>query len=134
AVLVPRGAMADVPRRTADEITLALAHRNALGWGPETDAAGRAVRLAPRPDPAFAPGRPPCVATYGDSFTLGAADDATWPHHLARALGCPVANYGIGGYGSAQALMLFRAQRRLDRAPVVILAPLTETGMRNVNQ
>jgi hypothetical protein len=133
-VLVGRGAMADVPRLTADEIALALAHRNALGWGPEIDAAGRVVRLAPRSDPAFPAEHPPCVATYGDSFTLGAADEATWPHTLARALGCPVANYGVGGYGSDQALMLFRAQRHLDRAPVVVLAHLTENVMRNVNQ
>jgi hypothetical protein len=135
AVLVARGAMVDVPRLSDDEIAMALARRSTLlGWGPATDDHGRVLHLAPRPDPAFPAGRPPCVSVYGDSFTLGAGDDATYPHDLARALGCAVDNYGVGGYGSDQALMLFEAQRQLDRAPVVILGHLAENVLRNVNQ
>jgi len=135
AILVERGAMADIPRLGADEIRFALERPSpVLGWGPRTDDAGRAVGLAPRPDPAFAGVRAPCVSVYGDSFTLGGADDATYPHHLAVALGCPAANFGVGGYGSDQAVMLFRAQRGLDRAPVVVLGHLSENVMRNVNQ
>jgi hypothetical protein len=49
-------------------------------------------------------------------------------------LGCRVANYGVGGYGSDQALMLFRAQRGVDRAPAVILGHLSENLLRNLNQ
>src|SRR5262249_25640993 len=98
------------------------------------DAAGRAIGLAPRPDTAFVGDRAPCVSVYGDSFTLGGADDATYPHHLAVALGCPAANFGVGGYGSDQALMLFRAQRGLDRAPVAVLGHRSENVRRNVTQ
>ena len=135
ARLVARGAMAAIPRLADDEIAVALEHRSArLGWGPPTDATGRVLRPAPRPDPAFPAERTPCASVYGDSFTLGAADDATYPHHLAVALGCPVANFGVGGYGSDQAFMLFRAQRLVDRTPVVLLAHLSENVMRNVNQ
>jgi hypothetical protein len=134
-MLVARGAMAEVPRLSGDEIGYALAHRSPLlGWGPETDGAGHVTALAPRPDPAFPGARRACVSVYGDSFTLGGADDATYPHALAGALGCPVANFGVGGYGSDQALMLFRAQRTADRSPVVVLGHLTENVMRNVNQ
>jgi hypothetical protein len=135
AVLVERGAMADVPRLSEAEITDALTRRSAgLGWGPLTDGAGRVAQPAPRPDPAFPPERAPCASAYGDSFTLGAADDVTYPHFLAVAFGCPVANYGVGGFGSDQALMLFRAQRGRDAAPVVVLGHLSENIMRNVNQ
>jgi hypothetical protein len=134
-ILVARGAMAEVPRLSDDEIRYALAHRSPLlGWGPATDAAGKVTTVAPRADPAFPAAGTACVSVYGDSFTLGGADDATYPHALARALGCPVANFGVGGYGSDQALMLFRAQRAADRAPVVVLGHLTENVMRNVNQ
>ncbi|HLY39444.1 MAG TPA: hypothetical protein VKU61_15475 [Candidatus Binatia bacterium] len=135
AILVARGAMAAIPRLGDDEIALALERRSAqLGWGPATDAIGRVLHPAARRDPAFPPERRPCASVYGDSFTLGAADNATYPHHLALALGCPVANFGVGGYGSDQALMLFRAQRVADRTPVVLLAHLSENVMRNVNQ
>ena len=134
-ILVERGVMAEVPRLSQEEIAFALQHRRPrLGWGPETDHAGKVRRLSPRLDTALPGDRPACMSVYGDSFTLGASDDATYPHHVAVALGCPVANYGVGGYGSDQALMLFRAQRDLDRAPVVMLAHLTENVMRNVNQ
>jgi hypothetical protein len=135
AILVERGAMADVPRLSEAEIAEALARRSAsLGWGPATDATGRVVRPAPRSDPAFPAERRACASAYGDSFTLGAADDVTYPHFLAVAFGCPVANYGVGGFGSDQALMLFRAQRGRDAAPVVVLGHLSENVMRNVNQ
>src|SRR5690242_12981202 len=76
AFLVARGAMAAIPRLGDDEIAVALEHRSArLGWGPQTDAAGHVLHPAPRPDRAFPPERAPCASVYGDSFTLGAADD-----------------------------------------------------------
>jgi hypothetical protein len=40
----------------------------------------------------------------------------------------------MSGYGTDQALMLFRAQRALDTAPVVVLGHVSENVMRNVNQ
>jgi hypothetical protein len=134
ALLVRRGELTALPQLADDEIARALARRSdRLGWGPATDAAGRVAVPAPRPDPAFA-GGPPCASAYGDSFTLGAADDATYPHDLALRLGCRVTNFGVGGYGSDQAVMLFRAQLDVDPAPVVLLGHMTEDVERNVNQ
>jgi hypothetical protein len=134
AVLAHRGELVAVPRLSDAEIARALARRSAhLGWGPATDAAGRVAVPVPRPDPAFAD-EPPCVSAYGDSFTLGAADDVSYPHALALRLGCRVANFGVGGYGSDQAVMLFRAQMDADPAPVVLLGHMTEDIERNVNQ
>jgi hypothetical protein len=143
--LVHRGWMAYIPDFTADQIDYYLAHRDpVLGWafvsdtmwGRATDAAGQVRRPIPRPDPSpLASGRP-CVSTYGDSFTYGteAPDDGAYPHLLAELLGCAVRNFGVAGYGSDQATMLYRAQRAVDSAPVVIFAHLTENVMRNVNR
>src|SRR5882724_8736201 len=87
-ILVDRGVMAEVPRLSQEEIAFAIQHRRPrLGWGPETDDAGKVRRLSPRLDPAFPGDRPACVSVYGDSFTLGASDDATYPHRVAVALG-----------------------------------------------
>src|SRR5690242_5620282 len=62
-LLVARGAMAEVPRLSDDEIRYALAHRSPLlGWGPETDEAGHVAVLAPRADPAFPDARHACVS------------------------------------------------------------------------
>lgn len=134
ALLVRQGELTDVPRLSDDEIAHALAHRSAhLGWGPATDAAGRVAEPVARPDPAFAD-ELPCASTYGDSFTLGAADEVSYPHELALRLGCRVTNFGVGGYGSDQAVMLFRAQMDVDPAPVVLLGHMTEDIERNVNQ
>ncbi|MBD0319061.1 MAG: hypothetical protein ICV87_01915 [Gemmatimonadetes bacterium] len=137
AVLVKRGWMARLPRLSDEQLRLYFTHRNPhLGWGPAVDGAGRVLRLQPRPDPAFADTLPPCAAAYGESFTAGSevGEDGAYPHVLGVELGCRVANYGVGASGSDQALMLFRAQRHLDRAPVVILGHISENILRNVNQ
>lgn len=136
-VLTRRSWMAYVPDFTPGQASRYFARRDPwLGWGAATDRQGRVVRLEPRPDPAFSARQPPCVSAYGDSFTEGgeAPDDGSYPHHLGVRLGCGVANYGRGGYGSDQALMLFRAQAHLDRAPVLVLGHLSENILRNVNQ
>lgn len=90
----------------------------------------------PRHDPAFDVTTPPCISTYGDSFTYGAeaGDAETYPHDLGVSLGCRVANFGAGGYGADQALLLFRAQRTTDRSRVVILGHASEDIMRSVSQ
>ena len=137
AVLVRRGWMAQLPRLSDSQLRDYFTHRNPLlGWGPEVDGAGRVVRLKPRPDPAFADSVAPCASAYGESFTAGSevGEDGAYPHVLGVELGCRVANHGVGASGSDQALMLFRAQRHLDRAPVVILGHISENILRNVNQ
>ncbi|MET0395687.1 MAG: hypothetical protein ABW277_02565 [Longimicrobiaceae bacterium] len=136
-VLVRRGWMAQLPRLSDAQVRYWLAHRNPLlGWGPAVDGAGRVAKLQPRPDPAFPDTAPACAAAYGESFTAGSevSPDGAYPHVLGVELGCRVANYGVGASGSDQALMLARAQRGLDRAPVVILGHISENVLRNVNQ
>jgi hypothetical protein len=77
------------------------------------------------------------VATFGDSFTYAqeASHEDAWGNRLAERLGCPVANYGVPGYGVDQAYL--RYQRKLDAiAPVsaVVIGFFPENIMRHVNQ
>jgi hypothetical protein len=137
ALLVQRGAMAHIPDFESNEVHNYFAHRNPLlGWGPEVDAQRRVVALQPRNDPGFQASAQPCASAYGESFTAGSEvdDDHAYPHQAGAILKCRVANYGIGGFGSDQALMLARAQSHLDQAPVLILGHVSENILRNVNQ
>jgi hypothetical protein len=76
-----------------------------------------------------------CASAYGDSFVWG--DDVPladgWIEQLSRLLGCRVANYGVSGYGTDQALIRFRRLTK-DVAPVAMLGIFPENVMRNVNQ
>ena len=138
-LLTQHGAMAYIPRLTDNEISELLTKIDPhVGWGTKTDQSGKVANLSPRTDPSFTLNQPPCASVYGDSFTFGSGDgvgpDNTYPHHLGLNLGCPVYNYGIGGYGSDQSLMLYRAQSDLENAPLIIVGHLTENILRNVNQ
>ena len=137
SVLVGRSWMAAIPAFSDEEVSRYFAERNPLlGWGPDVDSEGRVVAPAPRHDPRRTLPDTPCVSAYGDSFTLGSevGDSAAYPSRLSEMLGCPVANYGVGGFGSDQAMMLFRAQQSVDSAPVVILGHMSENLLRNINQ
>jgi hypothetical protein len=115
--LVGRGWMAEIPSFSRDEIAAYFVHRDPLrGW-----TSPLAIVEAP------------CVSAYGDSFT-GGSDGTSYPDELARLLGCRVANYGVGGYGSDQALMLARDLRDADGAPVSVIAHVSENILRNLNQ
>jgi hypothetical protein len=136
-VLCRRGWMAYIPRLRDEQTAVYLARRSPrLGWGPATDVTGQVLNASPRHDPASPRDEPPCVSAYGDSFTFGdeAGEDGTYPHRLAERIRCPVWNFGQRGYGTDQALMLFRSQGAVDRAPVVILGHTSENILRNVNQ
>jgi hypothetical protein len=137
-ILERRGWMASVPSFEPGDIERYFAGRDPhLGWSPTPVRGGSALRLRPaRGDPVFPDSAPACGSAYGDSFTNGteAGPASTYAHQLGLALGCRVANYGWGGFGSDQALMLFRAQRHLDRSRLVILGHTTENILRNVNQ
>ena len=108
-----------------------------LGWpaestrgvNPGRDALG--ARVTPASPDADAES---CVALYGDSFTFGSGIAATdtWGAEVARRLGCRVANYGVGAYGTDQAFLRFRHGD--DDAPIAVLAHQAENVMRNVNQ
>ncbi len=85
------------------------------------------ARVAPRPFPTTR------VSTYGDSFTHGdhVAAHETWSQRLAERLGTNVLNFGVGGYGTDQALLRLEKNLAAGRATeVVVLAICSE----NVNR
>ena len=143
--LTRQGWMAHIPDFTPEEKSAYLTQRDpTLGWayvtdstwGSATDARGRITRAVPRRDSSPTHAGQPCVSTYGDSFVYGSEveNDATYPHFLSGSLGCPVRNFGVPGFGSDQAVMLFRAQAAVDTASVVVFQHLTENILRNVNR
>jgi hypothetical protein len=114
-----------------------LANRDPLlGW-PSPGARGHGEydssfsRLVPAfPDPATRN----CVAIFGDSFTWGdevSSEDA-YGNVLARALGCRVATFGVGGYGTDQAEL--RYEQLQPDANVVVLGFFPDDIVRDVNQ
>jgi hypothetical protein len=107
-----------------------------IGWpypaefgGERFDASGS------RPIPAFIDpsSHRSCVSLYGNSFTYGGEVDHehAWGNQLSRLLGCRVANYGQGGYGSDQAYLRFKRAEN-DSARIVILSHLSENILRNL--
>lgn len=116
-------------------------HDPVLGWPAPSKAAeeGRdavGARISPaHPDRT---GPAPLISCYGDSFTWSAevGDADAWPEVLGTLLGVRVDNFGVGGYGSDQALIRWRrnVETGVDNAPVVILAHLSENVLRNLNQ
>lgn len=75
----------------------------------------------------------PCVDVYGDSFTYGHDNPKyAWPSQLSELLNCRVRNFGVGGYGSDQALMKFLS--RDNHSKIVFLNHFSENIIRNVNQ
>lgn len=101
-----------------------------LGW-PAGD------RFTPRraPESERRAEQPALVSLYGESFTFGSevSDDEAWGNRLAARLDARVDNFGVGGYGTDQALLRFQLNTN-DRARVVVLGIVTENLMRNVNQ
>jgi hypothetical protein len=77
-----------------------------------------------------------CVSLYGDSFTEGgdtSSREKNWGNLLSDRLGCYVANFGFGGYGTDQAYLRF-AENRSDPSPVVIFGLHTEDVLRNLTR
>jgi len=133
-ILAARG-MFYVPPTTANLAEYLRTRDPQLGWPspvqPKDDLDASGSRIVPAfPDPST----PACVSLYGDSFTYGEDVDHehAWGNVLAKNLACRVANYGVGGYGTDQALLRFR-QKKEDAAKVVLLGILTENILRNVN-
>ena len=73
--------------------------------------------------------------SYGESFTYGSevSDDEAWGNRLAAQLNARVDNFGVGGYGTDQAVLRYQLNTN-DPARVVVLGLVTENLMRNVNQ
>jgi hypothetical protein len=107
-----------------------------VGWpAPGSSGADATGKPLPRPSPAFPDARQYCLTTYGDSFTYGdeVTDEQAWANVLARRLGCAVGNFGIGGYGTDQALLRARANTG-DNAPSTVLGLHGDNTLRNVNR
>jgi hypothetical protein len=88
-----------------------------------------------RRSPAFPEPGHECVSLYGDSFTYAdeVQDEEAWGNILARRLGCRVGNFGVGGYGTDQALLRFMGNIE-DHATVEVLGIFADNVLRNVNQ
>jgi len=89
-------------------------------------------RIVPNfPDPEF----PSCAALFGDSFTWGdeVTHEQAYGNVLSGLMGCRVANYGVGGYGTDQAYLRYKTVIK-DTAPVVILGHFSDNIVRNINQ
>ena len=91
--------------------------------------------MGARWSPAFPEPGNECIALYGDSFTYGdeVGHAETWGNVLSEMLNCRIANYGVGGYGTDQALLRFISQEN-DTSKLVILGIYPHNIMRNVNQ
>ena len=82
-------------------------------------------------------GGPARIAAFGDSFTHGdeVEDDQTWEHELAILVDAPVRNFGVGAYGTDQAVL--RLERQLDEGldvEIVVLGIHEENVNRIVNR
>ena len=75
-----------------------------------------------------------CIDMFGDSFTFSAEvkKEFAWPKQLSTILGCKVNNFGVGGYGSDQAVL--RHELTFAFSKVSVLNHLSENIIRNVNQ
>lgn len=81
--------------------TMRLDNPAAKWHGKQVTIGADGLRENGQPRPEGAP-----MLAIGDSFTFGlfVADDQTWPACLERETGQPVANAGVSGYGTAQAV------------------------------
>ena len=109
---------------TAHEVAEYFATRDpVVGW--PTSVALRTDRYdetGARRSPAYPATQAPCAATFGDSFTFAAevSDADAWPNQLSAMLDCRVANYGVGGYGTDQAMLRF-LQTEVGPASIIVL-------------
>jgi hypothetical protein len=125
------------PSSAATSYATYLAERDpVLGWpSPRSRGHGEIDSSGSRVVPAFPdPATRSCVALFGDSFTWGdeVPPEDTYGNALARAIGCRVANFGVGGYGTDQALL--RYEQLKPDADLVVLGFFSDDIVRNVNQ
>ena len=136
-MLSARGLTYERPTVTAESLEQYIHTRDpVLGWpAPSRQTRAPYDVIGARQSPAFPdPTTAPCVATFGDSFTFGdqVTPEEAYPNRLAVRLGCRVNNYGVGGYGTDQALIRFRVMQ--DPAPIVVFAHYSDNITRNVNR
>ncbi len=107
-----------------------------LGWpSPSQIGSKRFDRSGSRPVPAYPEPGSECVSLYGDSFTYASdvSDMEAWGNVLAQRLGCRVANFGVGGYGTDQSLLRFLGNAK-NPSKLVIVGIFPHNILRNVNR
>ncbi len=82
------------------------------------------------------PTKPLLISTYGDSMTWcdEVDNDKTWQYFLESRIGYEVKNFGVGAYGTDQAVL--KLEKHLSQgisAPILILGILDENINRVVN-
>lgn len=146
--LPPTEARLSEPQREAVERLLAgearyVGHDPRLGWSLIPGGARDAYRAnsqgfrADRDHPSSVPAGRLRIAAFGDSFTHGdeVAFDDTWEEQLAGLVsGVDVLNFGVPGYGPAQALLRYEEEAERFELPVVLFAIMTGNIKRTVNR
>lgn len=85
------------------------------------------------PRPVKTPLSSTCARAFGDSFTYGEEvynPEEVWTSVASRELGCRIENYGVGGFGTDQALVLYESTK--TDTPIVILGIYSEMLRRNL--
>ncbi|MCA9555633.1 MAG: SGNH/GDSL hydrolase family protein [Myxococcales bacterium] len=110
-----------------------------LGWPYEAQFGTKDYdETGAKPSPAFPDPKvhPNCITAFGDSFTEGGEVDFEdkWPNQLSRLLGCRVANFGQGGYGTDQGYLRYLKLGTTGPQKVVMLGHMTENVVRILTQ
>lgn len=77
------------------------------------------------------------IATYGDSFTHSSEvnNDETWQYFLSKQIGMGVKNFGVGGYGTTQALLKLKGHIHDGMVPRIFILGIFDTNIqRSLNQ
>ncbi|RKZ81609.1 MAG: hypothetical protein DRR19_21960 [Candidatus Parabeggiatoa sp. nov. 1] len=115
-----------------------LKRDDVLGWPFTTQLNGKSFdTIGSRRIPAFEDPtqHQSCVSLYGDSFTFGTEVDHkhAWSNLLSQRLGCRVANFGVGGYGTDQAYLRFQHNDK-DKSRIVVLGHTSLDIVRNLTR
>jgi lysophospholipase L1-like esterase len=114
-----------------------------LGWcnelgahktGTETGWINHLGARGPEELPSLAP---VTLACFGDSFTFGSevADNATWASQLhAKDERIHTLNFGVGGYGTDQALLRYRRDGVKTNPNIVVVGLMLENIGRNMSR
>lgn len=109
-----------------------------LGWPYLTEYGDNLDINGAKPNPYFpnGPQEGSCISLYGDSFTGGgdtSSIEKNWGNVLSERLGCYVANFGVGGYGTDQAYLRF-SENGDDPSPTVIFGLHPADALRNLTR
>jgi hypothetical protein len=125
------------PTPTKQEYMSYLTRRDPdLGWPTTKAFAENSIDSSgSRPNVNFSIPGHECLSLYGDSFVYGSevSHVEAWSNILSGLLGCRVGNFGVPGYGSDQALLRFKRNKK-DVAPKTFFGIFPDNFKRNVNQ